>query len=566
MAIKLKTKVALGGIFLFVLLILTGTVSTVYFNRVTSEAADIVRDNYETLSYAREMFEALDSLEHGHEQQATRHFQQVLDLQEKNITEPGEKEFTRSLRLHFDALKQAPSNDSLRNEVRNDISGIMQVNLQAIDQKNRQANAAAEKAKTIITLILSICTLIGLTFVYNFPSLVASPVAKLTEGIRAIANKNYAQRIHLNRSDEFGELANAFNSMAAKLDDYEHSNLSKILFEKKRAETVIHSLKDASIGIDNKGMILFANQQALQLLHLKEQDIVGQPQAEVQKKNDLFRYLLNEENNIPFKIVVGGKENYFTREIIAIRQQEEPIGSLVIAENITPFKELDTAKTNFIATISHELKTPLASSDLSLKLLEDERIGILTTEQKELVQNLKMDNQRLLRILSELLDLSQVESGRIQLNIRDTAVGDIIARATQSVAMSAKEKKLSVIHEIHEQLPAVKADPEKATWVLNNFLVNAVRYTPENGVLVIRAFHRDHYVEIGVRDTGIGIPEEFQDRIFDRYFKVPGTQQKQGTGLGLAISKDFVKAMEGTIGVDSQPGKGSYFFFRLPVA
>ena len=104
--------------------------------------------------------------------------------------------------------------------------------------------------------------------------MVASPIISLTEGIKAIANKNYGQRIHLNRKDEFGDLANAFNSMAEKLDDYEHSNLSKILFEKQRAETVINSLKDASIGIDNKGIVLFANQQALQLLNLKEQDIV----------------------------------------------------------------------------------------------------------------------------------------------------------------------------------------------------------------------------------------------------------------------------------------------------
>ncbi len=272
-----------------------------------------------------------------------------------------------------------------------------------------------ENAKTVIVLVLTMCILIGLTFIYNFPSLVATPIAKLTEGIKAIAARNYGQRIHLNRTDEFGELAAAFNSMAEKLDEYEHSNLSKILFEKQRAETVINSLKDASIGIDTKGIILFANQQALQLLNLKEAAIVGLKQEEVQEKNDLFRFLIKEQNTIPFKIVVDGKENYFTKEQIDITQKETKIGTVIILRNITPFKELDTAKTNFIATISHELKTPLASADFSLKLLEDERIGTLTQEQKELVKNLKNDNQRLLRILSELLDLSQVDSGRIQL-------------------------------------------------------------------------------------------------------------------------------------------------------
>src|SRR5439155_6271652 len=122
-------------------------------------------------------------------------------------------------------------------------------------------------------------------------------------------------------------------------------------------------------------------------------------------------------------------ENYFTKEHIEIQTENEKIGHVIILKNITPYKELDVAKTNFIATISHELKTPMASSDFSLRLLEDERIGTLTPEQKELVQSLKDDNQRLLRILSELLDLSQVESGKMQLNMQPVPVNDIIAKA-----------------------------------------------------------------------------------------------------------------------------------------
>lgn len=566
MAVKLKTKVALGGVFLFLLLILVGAVSILYFNKITREASGIIEDNYETLNYSRDMLRELDELSSKDSLKAFNSFEQTLQLQEKNITEPGEKDMTASLRKNFSELKKKGSIDSLSSLIRKDISGIMQVNLLAIDKKNQDAKTSAEKGKTIITLILTICILIGLTFIFNFPSLVASPIAKLTDGIRAIANKNYSERIHLNRNDEFGLLANAFNSMAEKLDEYEHSNLSKILFEKQRAETVINSLKDASIGIDNKGLILFANQQALQLLNLKELDIIGLPQHTVQEKNDLFRFLVNEKNTIPFKIVVDGKENYFTKEIIDISQKQEKIGSVIVLENITPFKELDTAKTNFIATISHELKTPLASSDFSLKLLEDERIGKLTAEQKELVQSLKNDNQRLLRILSELLDMSQVESGRIQLNIQDISPYGIITKAEESVANAVREKNLTVKKEIEENLPLVKADPEKIPWVLNNFFTNAVKYSPENGSITLKAFSKDDFIEIGVRDHGIGIEEAFQSKIFDRYFKVPGTKEKKGTGLGLAISKDFVEAMGGKIGVESQIGKGSYFFFRLPLA
>jgi len=565
MAVKLKTKVALGGIFLFALLILVGALSFYYFNRITEEARGIVKDNYETLNYSRDMLKELDELNGGDNILATKNFEQNLRAQEKNITEHGERELTDSLRKNFEALKLQKSPDSLRSLIRKNISGIMQLNLQAINKKNEAAKASAEKAKAIITIILTLCTLVGLTFLYNFPSLVASPVAKLTQGIKAIANKNYSERIHLNRKDEFGQLADAFNSMAEKLDEYEHSNLSKILFEKKRAETVINSLKDASIGIDNKGAILFANEQALQLLNLKELEIVGQSQEGVQKKNDLFRFLLKEQNSTPFKIVVDGKENYFIKEIIEIKQGNEKAGNVIVLRNITSFKELDVAKTNFIATVSHELKTPLASSDFSLKLLEDTRVGELSNEQKELIQQLKNDNQRMLKILSELLNMSQVEAGKIQLNMQDANPDVIVQNSVNSVANSAKEKQIIIRENIQEGLSSIKVDPDKLSWVLNNFLTNAIKFSPENGRIDMTVEQKDGQMIFSVSDYGPGIAEPYISKIFDRYFQVPGRSDKKGSGIGLAICKEFIEAMKGRIWVKSVIGSGSQFGFNLPV-
>jgi len=562
MAVKLKTKVALGGLFLFALLILVGAVSFFYFNRLTEDSKEIVKDNYETLNYSRDMLKELDAIGSKDSTTAFNVFEKNLQLQEDNITEPGEKEMTESLRKKFNRLKKEGMVDSLPLLIRKDISGIMQVNLQAIDNKNQAVQASAQRAKTIITICLTVCLLLGFTFLFNFPMLVASPIASLTEGIKAIANKNYGQRIHLNRKDEFGDLANAFNSMAEKLDEYEHSNLSKIMFEKQRAEAVINSLKDASIGIDNKGVVLFANQQALQLLNLKESDIISLPQEKVQQRNDLFRFLINEQNNIPFKIVVEGKENYFTKEAVELNHGDQKAGHVIVLKNITPFKELDVAKTNFIATISHELKTPLASSDFSLKLLEDERVGTLTSEQKELVQSLKDDNKRLLRILSELLDLSQVESGKIQLTLQAVQPWGLVDKAISSLQNAAKQKNISIQKKITENIPAVKADTDKTTWVLNNFLTNAIRYSNNDAEVIISVQQQGNKVQFSVQDFGKGIEPQYQDKIFDRYFQVPGT--KEGTGLGLAICKEFIEAQEGKIWVESIFGKGTKFGFELP--
>jgi len=335
------------------------------------------------------------------------------------------------------------------------------------------------------------------------------------------------------------------------------------MFEKSRAEAVINSLKDASIGVDKNSIILFANNQALQLLGLEAKDIVSRPANEVADRNDLFRFLLNEKNNIPFKIVVDGKENYFSKEIVEV-QQEDSRNTVIVVRNITSFKELDVAKTNFIATVSHELKTPLASSDFSLKLLEDGRDGKLTKDQKELVHQLKQDNQRMLRILSELLNMSQVEAGKIQLEIKAVKPASIANNAINTVNAAAKEKEIHFERDYDDQLPSVQADAEKTGWVLNNFLSNAIKYSSAGGKIIVSIKLIDGSLQFSVKDQGTGIAGEYLPKIFERFFKVPGST-KTGTGLGLAISKEFIEAEGGKIWVKSTHGEGSEFGFDLPV-
>jgi signal transduction histidine kinase len=325
---------------------------------------------------------------------------------------------------------------------------------------------------------------------------------------------------------------------------------------------VINSLKEASIGIDKNNIILFANDQALQLLGLKTKDTVGKPVDEIAKRNDLLRFLLQEKGNLPFKIVIDNRENYFTKEILDIAL-EDTSSKVIVLRNITSFKELDAAKTNFIATISHELKTPLASSDFSLKLLEDERVGQLSNEQKELLNNLKQDNQRMLRILSELLNMAQVEAGKIQLDISEVSAEMIMNNAINSVLTTAKDKNITIHKNYEDGNLKVKADAEKTTWVLNNFLTNAIKYSSEDSVIDVQIKKSEQGVEFSVTDQGQGIPSEYLPRVFERFFKVPGSKAG-GTGLGLAISKELIEAEGGQIWIKSEIGSGSTFGFNIP--
>ena len=562
MALNVKNKIRLGTLFLFLLLILTGGVSIYFMSRLKVEATNILQDNYESLSYCHTMQQQLNSLDTSYDQ-SVKQFETALNQQQNNITEKGERETTDSIKMYFDKLKAGDTTKKSIKTLRNEIHEILALNMNAIKIKNAKAQATADKALTLILFLSSLVFLISFTFLINFPSVVTKPIKQLTAAINEIGDKNYQHRIHIQNKDEFGKLADSFNEMAEKLQYFESSNLNKMLFEKNRAEAVINSLKDASIGIDKNNTILFANQQALQLLGLKPEDIVGKSVNEISARNDLFRFLVENENSAPFKVVVDNRENFFAKEVIDVTQGEAK-NKVIVLKNITSFKELDVAKTNFIATISHELKTPLASSDFSLKLLEDNRVSKLSNEQKELIGNLKRDNQRMLKILSELLNLSQVESGRIQLNIMKVAPEQIIENAIQAVAIRAKQKEITIKKMYDKDLPEINADADKTTWVLNNFLTNAIKYSYNNGIVEAGIAKQNGNIIFSVKDYGPGINKEYLPKLFDRYFQVPGSKEK-GTGLGLAISKEFVEAQGGKIWVESEIAKGASFCFSLAV-
>lgn len=562
MAKSVKTRIRLGTLFLFFLVILSGGLSTYYIVKLGLASKNVLKANYESLQYAHSMQKILDSVGSGR-----RAFIDSFDMQLKkqaiNITEPGEQRATNSISIYFGKIKQGDISPYNKTQITYQLQQVLLLNMQAIKRKNQQAEAAAEQAMTLLVIIDTLIFIVGFTFAINFPSVLTAPIKKLTEAIKEISQKHYSHRIHINSKDEFGQLAQSFNEMAERLEYFENSNLNKLLFEKSRAEAVINSLKDASIGIDKNNHILFANYQALQLLGLTTDEAVGKPVDDLKKRNDLFNFLTEKEATTPFKIVIGNRENYFIKETIEVSQGDTQ-NKVIVLKNITSFKELDVAKTNFIATISHELKTPLASSDFSLKLLEDERTGALNTDQKELLQNIKQDNQRILKILSELLNMSQVETGRIQLNKQNVPPSTILKSAVETVASAAKEKGIELVEQQQPILPDIEVDAEKTTWVLNNFLTNAIKYSPNNSKIEIGVNRKNGSLIFSVKDNGPGIAKEYQHRLFERYYQVPGAKSK-GTGLGLAISKDFIEAQGGKIWVESEIGQGAIFCFELPV-
>lgn len=555
---NVKTKIRLGLLFLLAIIILLASSGSYYINRLADESKDILKDNYNTLQYTKKMIEALDKPER---ETSLRIFEENLALQEHNITETGEVETTNDIRFVFEKYKKDMGNETIKMYLRNKILRVQQLNMDAIVHKNNLITSKTKTAFAYITMLGTLCFLLSFTFVINFPKWIADPIARLTEGIRSIAAKDYTTRIQVSSRDEFGVLAEAFNNMAAELDKWEHSNVSKLMFEKSRIEAIINNMQDAVLGLDEKRNILFANEVAEGLLMLKKDELVGKYAPDIALKNDLLRKLLNNEHAIELKIYAGNKESYFIKSYRQVKNGNTLIGELIVLHNVTPFKELDSAKTNFLATVSHELKTPISSIKMSLQLLKKEESDKLSVSQLQLIDSIADDTGRLLKITGELLNMTQIETGNIQLTFGPVAPGKVIQLATDAVSSLAEQKQIKIETLFGDNLPAVNADLDKTVWVMVNLLTNAIRYSPDNSRIAITVTTKENQVEFLVKDNGIGIDEKYTTRVFERYFKVPGS--KGGTGLGLAISKEFIEAQGGRIWVDSSLHKGATFGFEL---
>lgn len=570
---KIKTKLISGVGLLFAFIFLLAAMSIYYVNALKQDTSNILVANYNTLQYSRNMLLALEVIPKNKEAIAV--FEKNLTKQRANVTESGEEERTSDLASHFSRLKLNPGDSVLASSIRNDIAELMRLNMDAIERKSSIAGATADRAVSWISAAGTLCFLIAFILLVNLPGNIANPIKELTESIRQIANQNYKQRVRFEGSSEFGDLANSFNTMAEKLEEYAESKLDKIIKGKKRIETLINNLHDPVIGIDENKKVLFANDEALKISGLKQENFIGRQIQDVAVSNDLIRDLIAElinpgtdKTNGLMRIFADGKESYFEKELIDIQvvptgeQASQLIGHVILLRNITPFKELDLAKTNFIGTVSHEFKTPISSIKMSLQLLENENIGALNSEQKELVENIKDDADRLLKITGELLNLTQVESGNIQLSQEPADPKELVRRAIEATKTQAEQKKMNVEATLPDHVSKVLADAEKTVSVLINLISNAIRYSYEGGTVEIMVSEEEDHVKFVIKDHGSGIPDKYLPKVFDRYFRVPGTQ-KEGTGLGLAISKEFIEAQGGSLGVESEFGSGSAFYFTL---
>lgn len=570
---NLRNRLTLGIGVLFILILLLGLQSVRSVRQLSVASKDILANNYNSVHYVEEMLRSLDRLS----QDSTSHDVLInsLALQQQNITEVNEKEVTSALTQKIDALTDSVSITQIQ-ATREDLYRVMELNMNSIRSKSSDMESSAEDAVQWLTILSVLCILLAAIFLIRFPAIILRPIDKLKQGITQIANYNYEERLDFGDNKEFRAVAMSFNDMACKLSEYRRSSLDRLMTEKKRIEAIVNSLHEPIIGLDPERKILFMNNEAFSILNLKRDNIIGRNAAEIALNNDLLRRLIrevyaeNDDDHGPLKIYADNKESYFQMDNIPLyinpigETQQQFVGNLIILNNVTKYKELDSAKTNFIATVSHEMKTPISSILMSVQLLGDSRLGSLNDEQTQLLGSIRESSNRLLNITGELLNLTQVESGKLTLKPKIVKPIELIEYAIKATQVLAERFHCFVEVEYPEKISKLFVDNEKIAWVITNLLSNAIHHSPENSRIIVGAAQHDKQVDIYVQDFGHGIDPRYHKSIFDRYFRVPGTKV-QGSGLGLAISKDFVEAHGGTISIESEIGKGCRFTVLLPV-
>ncbi|MVZ65265.1 HAMP domain-containing protein [Sphingobacterium sp. DK4209] len=578
---KIKTKLNIGIGLLFLMILMLAFSSTWYVSALKKDGENILAANYLSVEYARNMLEAADQWAAG-DSQALKTLQINLSRQQKNVTEITEREITDRLTKKLNLLQEEPNNYPVAAALRKELVNLMNVNMAAIVQKNDHVRLLAKEAFLLISILGALSFLIAFVLWMNLPSNIADPIKKLTLSIREIANQNYAQRLYFKGDSEFVDLASSFNSMAERLQEYANSKLDTILQEKKRVEALVNSIHDPVIGLNDKQEILFINDEALLLTGLSRNDIESKGLKELATGNELVQKIIEipdkesvnsevESLDQTISIYTEDKESFFEKQVYPIaivptgEQTLQHVGEVIILKNVTSFKELDVAKTNFIATVSHELKTPIASIQMGLELMNHPKTGALTENQKKLMEGIRDDSERLLRITSELLNMSQLETGNIKLFAQWCNPMPVITYALQATHLQAEQKQIELITQLNEDLPEVFIDEEKTAWVLTNFITNAIRYSPERSQIIVSLIKKDSKLIFSVQDHGKGIDSSYKDRIFDRYFQIPGSM-RSGTGLGLSIAKDFIENQGGSIAVDSSLGVGSTFSFSIPTS
>jgi signal transduction histidine kinase len=607
----LRQRLLLSLAPLVVLLALLGGVGIALLFRVSARIDLILKENYDSVVYMVDLNEALERIDSsfnlallGQEKAARamydrnwKEYRKQQRAEQENITLPGEAELVAELdrltelyRSEGDAFYRAPpesrsalylgspGTEGLAQrfaEIKKVATEIRDLNQKNMVDASREAKATARAAVLWLAGGLAVVTLLAALFAWSTVRSTLGPLNDITESALAIGAGNLNQVVPGTGPEELARLARAFNRMSAQLRGYRQTASARLLRAQRTGQATIDAFPDPVVVLEPGGRVEMANPAARQVLGVApppegETAVPWQPpealRGPVGEALRLQRPFLTRAFDQTVTFRLAGEDRAFLPQVLPIADPYgNTLGAAVVLTDVTRFRLLDQIKTDLVATVSHELKTPLTGVRLALHLLLEETVGPLTPKQTELLVDARDNAERLLNMIEHLLALARFEQGGETLDLKPVAPQALLAAAAEAARPRAEDKHLTLAVEDGSGLPEVAADAARLGHALNNLLDNALTYTEQGGKVTLSARRVHEGVELSVADTGIGIPPEHLGHVFDKFFRVPGRSRGQGTGLGLAIVREIVAAHHGHVHAESHLGGGTTFRVTLPL-
>jgi NtrC-family two-component system sensor histidine kinase KinB len=599
----LRRRLLLAQVPLATALLLVGAASLRTVSFLGDRSETILQDNYRSVLAAQRMGDALDGLDREallralsqpevEPAQALRdRFESELRVQEGNLTEPGEGQVTEHLRAAWAAYLAAEryqegarekipaylgplQRDSLA--VRAAIDEVLSLNQDAMVRKSNQARRSAQRLLQFMMVATFGALVLGLVASFALTSRIVKPLSALSLAVRRFGEGDLESRARPRGKDEIAALSTEFNTMADRLEEYRKSSLGDLIQAQQASQAAIDSLPDPVLVLDAEGGILNLNRAAEALLRMGPGEGAGTPihslDPMLRERVDAIRtHVLSGKGAVVprgFDEAVrvdlqDGPHRLLPRATALYSEEGAVTGVTVVLQDVTRLVRFDELKNDLVATVAHEFRTPLTSLRMAVHMCAEEAAGPLTAQQADLMAAARQDCERLQGIVDDILDLSRIQAGRIEIHPRIVDPVALIQHAVRDAETAARAGGVELSLDDPPKGFELQADPERVGVVLVNLIGNAVRHTPPGGKVVARVQRGDDGARFEVQDTGEGIPAQFQERIFERFFQVPGSK-RGGVGLGLYLSREVVRAHGGEMGATSEVGKGSTFWFTLP--
>jgi signal transduction histidine kinase len=607
---SLRTKLLLAQSPLALAMVILGIIALRSNAELGRRSQEILKDNYRSVVAAERMKESIERMDSGamfhfsgHAEDGLRmarehrvKFEESLRIQEGNITEPGEGELTQKLRRlwteYQEKYKPVETSTNAEQEkdyyfrvlnpafvaVKTTADQVLSLNQDAMVIRSDRAETAAKKLSEGVILGFVLAFLIGLGLSAAVTYRTLRPLASLGEAVRRIGEGDLEMRLKAAGSDEVAQLARDFNTMADRLGEYRKSSLGDLLQAQLQMQAALDSIPDPILILGSGGDIHNVNNAAKEALEIdagEASEALWQfvPVVVKETAERLHRHVLSgkgaynprgfeESIRVP---LAGGDRFFLPRATPVYGEGRAVMATCIILQDVTRLRRFEELRNDVVATVAHEFRTPLTSLHMAIHLCLDPKVGTVNEKQADLLYAAREDCARLQDLVNDLLDLSRIQTGKVEMARQPVGVRDLLDAAVSAHKVAADEKAVRMFAEPPSPDLQVLADTNRISLVLSNLVVNAIRHTPSGGTVDLRSTTSDGMVRFEVKDTGEGISPEFRERIFEKFFQVPGAQTG-GSGLGLTIAREIVLAHGGKIGVESDVGKGSTFWFTLPVA